>query len=238
MESGADADIREMAEKCYGYGRWDAPYWFIGPEQGLSRGNMQPRIEAWLHLGRETGLSDCRKFHTHIGETRWHREKPQIQRTWKQLMLLLLTFLGESAENESLRIYQRDQWGMLHGETCVIELSGLPAHDLKAGKEQNLKLFTQEQIDCVLQKRADFIRRKALDHKPRLVVMYGLGAKAHFEKIAGQPFGSGNLLEVESTLMALTTHPVSFEGVKNEYWVSLGKKLRARAGSIQPRPAF
>jgi hypothetical protein len=30
----------EMAQNCFGYGRWDAPYWFIGPEQG--KGNDEP----------------------------------------------------------------------------------------------------------------------------------------------------------------------------------------------------
>src|ERR1700741_2319450 len=55
----------EMARRSYGYGRWDAPYWFIGPEQGKGRaepsGNSQ-RVNAWRKLG-ENELCDCLDFH-------------------------------------------------------------------------------------------------------------------------------------------------------------------------------
>ena len=27
----------ELAENCYGYGCWEAPYWFIGIEERLAR---------------------------------------------------------------------------------------------------------------------------------------------------------------------------------------------------------
>jgi hypothetical protein len=43
-----DEPFREMALGCYGYGRWGAPYWFIGPEQGQSRrenDDLRPRLE-------------------------------------------------------------------------------------------------------------------------------------------------------------------------------------------------
>ena len=56
--------MEEMARNCYGYGRWDAPYWFFGLEEGMS-GTLEERIEAWQHLG-EGGLSDCRLFHERI----------------------------------------------------------------------------------------------------------------------------------------------------------------------------
>lgn len=31
--------ILEMAKRSFGYGRWEAPYWFIGPEQGMGPQN-------------------------------------------------------------------------------------------------------------------------------------------------------------------------------------------------------
>jgi hypothetical protein len=76
-----DEGIREMARRCYGYGRWDAPYWFIGPEQGMApdeNNDLKPRVKAWLDLGGQE-VSDCREFHKPIGEKRWHREIPQLQ---------------------------------------------------------------------------------------------------------------------------------------------------------------
>lgn len=125
-----------MARENYGYGRWEAPYWFIGPEQGTGRHekndpeHLEKRVKAWLDLGSHQ-LNDCREFHRRIEETKLHFKKPvNLQSTWKPLMLLMMTFLKRPVDNNSLRNYQRDRWGALDekgGETCVIELSGLAA---------------------------------------------------------------------------------------------------------------
>jgi hypothetical protein len=230
-----DTGIKEMARHCYGYGRWGAPYWFIGLEQGMTTGEMQRRAEAWLALDPDkTGLTDCLKFHEHqhIRDLRWHGAKPKFQKTWKQLMLLLMAFHGEPIDLTKpedvaiLRKYQRDCWGRQNGETCVIELSGLPAHDLKAGKEQKLNLFKQKEIDDILQERICVIREKILEHKPKLVVMYGRYAKKHWETIAEvtQEFPPGVL----PPIFAFPVQPASIKGRRNAYWVELGKDLRER----------
>ena len=128
----------EMARRCYGYGRWEAPYWFLGPEQG--KGRKEPpdntrRVEAWFELGA-TELCDCHDFHSLIGEKDWHREKPNLQRTWRPLILVLKTFLDDLSNDdlsnkECLRNYQRTRWGRADGETCIIELSSLASKSLK-----------------------------------------------------------------------------------------------------------
>jgi hypothetical protein len=78
-----DNEIREMGRRCYGYGRWEAPYWFIGPEQGQARNenhDLKLRCKAWLHCGGGE-LSDCSAFHDFMNQeagrliTEWHREK-------------------------------------------------------------------------------------------------------------------------------------------------------------------
>jgi hypothetical protein len=39
-------------------------------------------------------------------------------------------FLGRPTDKKTLLDYQRDLWGISTGETCVIELQGLPARVL------------------------------------------------------------------------------------------------------------
>jgi len=65
-----------LAQSCFGYGNWAAPYWFIGLEEGLGKDEQQDvekslrkRCEAFLELNRE-GLCDCKTFHEEIGEKR------------------------------------------------------------------------------------------------------------------------------------------------------------------------
>ena len=209
-----------MAYRCYGYGNWDAPYWFIGPEQGQSR-NLAHRVEAWLDLGGKE-LCDCRAFHTHnlIRESRWHRDHPQLQSTWKSLILLLLTFQENSTDDptddEIRRIYQRDRWGMAHnGETCVIELSGLPANNSKVQIDH--KQFRQERIAV--------IRERIRAHKPVFVVMYGKGEQQSWEQIASQTLKQDKPSKIGSTVFLFTLHPRAHD-LKKDYWDALGKRLR------------
>jgi hypothetical protein len=212
-----DASTREMALRSYGYGRWSAPYWFIGPEQGQApdeNDDLEPRVKAWHDLGG-TELTDCREFHALIGEDRWHRERPKLQPTWRPLLLLLMTYLDKSADRDTLRNYQRDKWGRLHGETCVIELSGLAARNFTVPRDR--ESFRRE--------RVTFIRERILQNSPELVVMYGTSEIEHWTKIAGKQFPKENTMRVGSTILACTPHPTSY-GMRNDYWTSLGVRLR------------
>jgi hypothetical protein len=235
--------IEEMARNCYGYGRWDAPYWFIGLEEGMD-GLLDDRIRAWQDLGRETGLTDCRTFHERIGVTKWHRDKPKpaLQSTWKKLIRLLLAFLEQDAEatnkkeeereTEKVRLYQAHDWGMKDGDTCVIELSGLPAEGLKAGVTLRGEHFSEDQVSEILKDRIAAIRQRIRDHNPKLVVMYGLDGRSHFSDLIGctadHPLATDEIIELGSTVMTLTYHPV-FPGPSNAEWKRLGRKLREAA---------
>ena len=220
MDSAA-SDV-EMARRNFGYGRWDAPYWFIGPEQGKGQGEPSGnsrRVEAWQQLGK-TELCDCLDFHVHISDTSWHLEKPNLQRTWRPLILLLKTFLNQPSDIESLREYQRDRWGRVkEGETCVIELSGLAA---KSAREPiNRSRFREERIQT--------IRKRMLSSGPIFVVMYGLNERSDWEKIAGCPLVRDGVAKVGSTMIAFAPHPQD-HGRRNVDWTNLGEMLRKDKG--------
>ena len=129
-----------------------------------------------------------------------------------------MVFLEKPTDDESLRIYQRDRFGRLSGETCVIELSGLPARNFKVPRER--ERFRQERIE--------FIRDKMLTWKPVFVVMYGKGAMKHWEEIAGVILHADNVQKVGSTIVVIATHPVT-RGLRKEYWIELGERMRSVA---------
>jgi len=216
-DSVVENDQREMAHCWYGYGRWDAPYWFIGPEPGQARNehnDLRQRIEAWRDMGGGE-LIDCRAFHDRIRETRWHREKPRLQPTWRRLLLLLMEYLGRPWDKDSLRSYQRDEWGSLDGETCVIELSALAANSFKVPRDR--ELFREARIEHLRQRRSKY--------KPQLMVMYGLREKEHWEKIAGGLFGrEGGIQTLDCTIFAVTRHP-NTRGLTDTDWKGLAEAL-------------
>lgn len=212
-----DDPIHEMAKRCFGYGRWEAPHWFIGPEQAQARhenDDVTARLNAWLQLGSRE-LCDCREFHALLGGHPWHREKPPLQKTWRPLLLLLAIMLDKPTDNEALRRYQRDHWGMLDGETCVIELSGLAARNFMVLRDR--RSFRDERIAV--------IRDRISQYEPVIVVMYGERDRNHWEKIVGQSFRTERILRVGPTVFVLTRHPVS-HGLTSNYWRNLGLGLR------------
>jgi hypothetical protein len=225
------ACILDMALKHYGYGRWDAPYWFIGPEPGQHgcngtekrRVDLGKRCEAWIQLGRGE-LIDCKEHHLGFGETKWHREVPPplIQPTWKQLIRLLLAYChGKKPHLDDIRSYQQKCWGTENGETCVIELSSLAAPGMDAPGPHGL--FREQRIEE--------IRKKIRRHKPRFVVMYGVRQKRFWEAIASAPFSTAPdiiTLENGTTLAVFANHPVDSVGVSPHYWLQLAKTLRQK----------
>jgi hypothetical protein len=85
----------------------------------------------------------------------------------------------------------------------VIELSSLAAPKLAA--PGNHVLFLEE--------RVKEIRQRILGQEPTFIMMYGGLHKVHWERIAGGPFPSGNIVKVGSTVAAFAPHPVSFAQV-------------------------
>ena len=183
--------LEEMAREWYGYGRWEAPYWFIGPEPGNPEGeNLQERCAAWSKLGRGE-LLDCKDHHVGFGWCDWHRESPPppTQPTWRQLIRLTLAVSnGTEPTLEEIRRDQQRHWGRRRDEepnkdqTCVIELCSLAAKGLKVKKNVKFDptLFIEDRIEK--------IRARIRTYKPAFVVMYGKKDWSSWEVIAGGHF--------------------------------------------------
>jgi hypothetical protein len=220
-----DDDVREMARRRFGFGRWSAPYWFIGLEEATASDDMDGlllRERVWSRLG-ENELDDCPEFHRGLGETSWHRTKPRLQPTWRPLMLMLMSFTGRPTDRETLREYQRDKWGTLDGETCIVELSGLAAPGLGTKRDRS---FVNDRIPV--------IRERLHAHRPMLVVMYGFAGRENWEKLAGRRIPDDCILTEGPTILALAKHPAS-RGMTNNYWTELAERCAgAESSSILP----
>jgi hypothetical protein len=209
--------VKSMAQEFYGYGRWEAPYWFIGPEPGGDRN--ETRARAFSRLGKD-GLCDCKEFHTEIGEMRWHREPPEravLQPTWRRLMLLLMPSLGLDTDQITLRRYQCRHWGMRNcGETCVVELGGLSAKNLKTSSDR--KSFREQRIELIRERIGKY------ESGPKLVVVYGAGSKEAWNRINGCNLVLGDFVRFGNTLFAFMQSPTAF-GQRDNEWIHLGARI-------------
>ncbi len=217
---GADemSAIEAAAFGWYGYGRWEAPYWFLGMEQGGDP--EEASYLSWRLLGAPE-LLDCREHHLSIVDPlfrRWHDgPRPRTQPTWGGLIKVLLAFTGENVTPEAVRRYQVERWGSGKGETAVIELSALRARNLKASVARTS--FRGERIAT--------LRARLTRHRPTFVVCYGIGYRDEYEGFSGCEFGTDRFALIDRTLFVLMRHPTSF-GVTTRETVQVGIEMRRR----------
>lgn len=201
------------AENWFGYGHWEAPYWFVGLEQGGTEDHSTYSV--WQDLG-EPELSDCKEHHLKSGFKKWHQgANPPVQSTWLRLIQLLLSYQNRDASTESARAYQQLKWSSRSGETAVMNLSVLHAPSLKADVKRHL--FRDERIARM--------RARMEQYGPEFVVCYG-SARSDFERLVGEQFDEDGLAIHNSTVCILTAHPIARGHNVPLIWTELGRKLR------------
>jgi len=224
----------------FGYGTWNAPIWFVGMEEGGGNdlAEIQRRLEAWNLRGRRE-LEDLVSYHRDIGVTRHIGEKPSLQSTWSKLVRVLFGMANLPPHRESIRKYQGLSFGREAGTTSLVELLPLPSPGLDKwfyGTSELPFLRTRDIYrDHVRPFRAEAIRRRILESRPKVVAFYGLTYLQYWSNVAGvslemsrDPFFS---VTVRDTLFLALRHPVS-HGVTNEYFAEAGHFLVERDSSL------
>ena len=203
------------ARRWFGYGRWDAPYWFIGMEPGGTDDDKS--YEVWRALGGGE-LIDCRKHHLCSGYTGWHEPaRPPTQPTWRRLIQTLLAFKGEPTDMEAVSRYQRNEFGTEAGETAVIELSALNAPNLQTVVDRTVHR----------EARTEDLRRRLETYHPKFAIFYGTTYRTEYGKVAGA-FGTDGTTWFGNTLCVLVPHPTAPGGPRPDYWPALGRAIRRR----------
>lgn len=116
--------LSEFMEDFYGYGNLDSPYWFIGKEEGGGKDIEENyrRVKTWESMGKNTTV-DMIDYHVKLGFS--ERDLNKIQKTWTQLVQILLKIERRPSEKEDRRQYQRHSLGRLSGNNCELELMPL-----------------------------------------------------------------------------------------------------------------
>lgn len=148
-----DTLLADFADKFYGYGTYNAPYWFIGMEEGGgSFEEVKRRLDAWRLRGQHA-VEDLRSFTEAFGKgfdvVKFFHDPAVLQPTWNKLIRVVLSATDPSTTIKSVRKYQQEQLGITGGETCLLELLPLPSPSTKVwfyAEHSRLKqLATREQ---------------------------------------------------------------------------------------------
>lgn len=173
-----DALVQDYMHGFYGYGHYAAPYWFIGMEEGSSGkpDEIPKRIHEWHNRGRAE-LEDLVDYSQVIGMGSLVGSPTKIQPTWAGLIKILLSAEGQDLDKESVRRFQREKLGRKDGTNALLELLPLPsrslAHWLYAHHSRLPELANRKEYTRIYgPRRAEAIRQRIQQHKPKAVVFY------------------------------------------------------------------
>jgi hypothetical protein len=250
---GPSKDPIELAAlHSYGYGRWSAPYWFIGPEPGKAKkegDNLAERCRAWLRLCPDGpasgGVVDCFEHHELFGrrdlfEAINGAKRPPTQSTWRQIIRLLLAYQDKRCDNDAIADYQATKWGRKDGDTCVVELSALAMN--RMSDEQKLREQFRDS-------RAAILRDKILNKRCEFVVIYGGGERLRpwwqliacgakdgncFERKTIVPGWDADFSVRDGTVFVIAKHPVNpaRKAPPNEYWTGIAQEIRSLRAAL------
>ncbi len=244
-----DALLGDFADTFYGYGNYEAPYWFVGIEEGGGNdcNDIAIRLDVWQCRGRHE-VEDLAAFHDKIKIDRFFADPVKSQTTWNKLIRILLSSKGVTTDLRAVKEYQSTKLGRSTGETCLIELLPLPSPSTAMWLLAQWTVLPQLKTKKGYEKyytprRANHIKQRIIEYKPRVVVFYGVDPHllTWWQHIAGTAF---SLLQVdgvnvwiaqgESTLFVITMHPAA-KGLKNTYVHEVGALIanRLAVGSSQ-----
>lgn len=224
--------LQRFMSTFYGSGNYSGEYWFIGMEEGGGNDldKVTKRLDAWVKLGG-TELVDIYQFHGEIGFPKCFKDPVTLQRTWMQQARIVLASKGLPSAKPDVKVYQRDFIGRKTGETCLVELLPLPSRSLNHWDYNlwsGLPLLKDRKTyrDYCVPWRAEHIRTRIEEYKPKVVVFMGQGYLKYWNTIAGQKSsftdkGGFWAANSEGTKFIITKHPAAF-GVTNAYFETIG----------------
>lgn len=229
----------------YGYGNYNAPYWFVGMEEGGGGtiDDVQIRLNVWRKRG-ESELEDLAEYHFAINMPELFQDDPKLQPTWNKLIRILMGIESTEPTLEAIKAYQRDSLGRIGGNTCLPELLPLPSRstrDWLYGSHSQIEYLKNRAAygKQLAEIRANHIHQRVISHKPKAVIFYSLNrwymekwkliARIEFETLSVEGFKL-HLGSNEHTIFAITSHPAS-KGITSEYFQQAGQHIAAKIAS-------
>lgn len=233
--------LSEFMSGFFGYGNLNAPYWFIGKEEGGGKDldeNFR-RIQSWEYFSKQTTV-DLIDYHFKLGFT--DRELNNIQSTWTKLVQILLSIEGKEGTKEERRFYQRNNLGRIQGNNCCLELMPMASRGtgLWLWEEVFREYYSindrEEYFFKTVPKRIKKIKELIRQFTPKLIVFYSTQSDyiqkwneivdvRDWQWVQLTKFMKYGWFKRDSSLYVITTHP-TMKGITNKDFPEIGRFIR------------
>lgn len=223
----------------FGYGNYTGRYWFVGMEEGGGNtlSEVELRVRLWTQRGQRE-LEDVADYHRALGATQFFTQPTVIQPTWNKLIRVVLATQQSTPTLDMVKTYQREMFGRLDSNICLLELLPLPSPSI--GKWIYSDFVAVEGLQSretyrnhYAAFRALHLKRKIAEHRPMAVVFYSVDSwyRQWWQMIADTTFEVSNIdgaiyysAFLRDTKFFVVKHPAS-RGITNDYYHQIGRLL-------------
>lgn len=226
--------LETFAIGFYGFGRYDAPLWFIGPDCQY----LQPKpgstpdllLELWHRRGQRE-LEDLAELSLRAGATRYFGDQPFLHRTLGRLARTAISFAGNEITDETVRRYQASRLGRFNGRSALLALHAVrPArqsrrvHRLQSPKRLSA---IESIVEKTTDRRVGHIVHHIARHSPTTVIFFDLTHRSVWESVAGTSMAPSGIsgcfvARSEGVTYIMMRHPESV-GTTNYYFEAVGR---------------
>ena len=233
------------------FGRADAPYWFVGLEEG--GGTTEEAVAARLQRWAESGYPEIDYFSRNGIPNTDHDSKylpkevgkrAHLQRTWSNQLRVVLGIEGRKLNNEIIRKMQVSEHGTEFGNTSLLELFPLPCKSSGAWTYKDFGLGSgysskTEYRERLLQPRLKQILSSVAQHKPAAIVFTVWQQRdaiaSHVPGLkdlnigTGRTKGDAKIGVLDGTVVVVCSHPARYFSNKTDFFWDLGQSIRQLA---------
>jgi hypothetical protein len=259
MNSKIDPKIFSMyVNTLLRIGRADAPYWFVGLEEGggSCENEIADRLDRWAKRGfpdieflSEGGVPNPNHTSKYLPKLKHkHKEgkrvRARLQRTWSNQLRIVLGIEGRSLNNEVIRKMQVSEHGTIDGSTSLLELYPLPCPNARKwiygecglGEEYSSKSVYRARL---LLPRLELILADAAKYKPTAMVFTTWQQRHAIRKHVsglneidigiGKKPGKAMIGVRDGIVIVVCSHPADYFSNKNDFYWNLGRKIKELA---------
>ncbi|HSM70556.1 MAG TPA: hypothetical protein VK851_03350 [Anaerolineales bacterium] len=230
-----DTLLLQFANTFYGYGNYQAPYWFLGMEEGggNSIDEINRRFSTWEMRGAME-LEDVAEYHIALGFPEFFSSKSKIQNTWGKQIRFIFGVNNKPVDTEIVRDYQRDAWGRKSSNNCIIELFPLPSPgtgDWIYGEASNLDILKDRKTyrNSFFPTRIKHIQHTIEEFQPKVICAFSFTYMNYWEVLTGGKFYENEKENyfsnsIGNTKIVVLQHPAA-RGVRSEYFYNVGRSV-------------
>ncbi len=227
--------IENRIDKFWGYGNLQSDIWFIGMEEGFSgdQNELKIRFEKTYDRSVIDIKNDMKDIKDHM---KWFYGKPNIQRTWSKLILILLSITTNNTEptNEEIRKFQKNLFGRLNSNHCLLEFMPLPSKSIKAQDwmygELNIDYLKTRKtyIDNIMPKRIRLLKEMIQINEPKALIFYSFTYLKEWKSMVNNEFEPSDGIHINSSgkeKYFIIPHPTA-HGMTKAQWNNIAQKIK------------